>query len=209
MAALSSLVTSYTRYKTRFIHFSFCQNQVTETEILQADSFLSPKLFNYSMTLPSISKVMDQQLFLGTGKILFYTRWLQCMSSLAMQILLAWHFSERTNSQCMDMSKALLTSYLLTAQILKTYRKETREAGSKRNNPDQPWALRKWWKWIAVIKKHISSYHHSEGSQSHCLLCVLKIIWHSLDVFSTDTKSTPTCTDLLLKTMEGNRYFWY
>lgn len=39
MAALSSLVTSYIRYKTRFIYFSFFQNQVTETEILQADSF--------------------------------------------------------------------------------------------------------------------------------------------------------------------------
>lgn len=168
------------------------------------------------MTLPSIPKGMDQQLFLGTGKIIFHMRWLQHMNSLAtgskyywQQILLAWHFSETPSSQCMDMSKALLTSYLLTAQILKSYGKETQEAGSKRNNPDQRWALGKWWKSIAVVKKHVSSYHLSQGSQSRLLLHVPNIIRHSLDVFSTDTKSTPTCTNFLLKTMDGNRYFWY
>jgi len=131
------------------------------------------------------------------------------MSHLAMQILLAWHFSETLSSWHMDMSKALLTSYILTAQILKSYRKGTQKAGSKRNNPDQPWALGKWWKLIAVVKKHISSYHLSQGSQSCHRLRMHNTIWHRSDVFSTDTKSTPTCTVFLLKTAEGNRYFWY
>lgn len=131
------------------------------------------------MTLTSISKGMGQQLFLGTGRILFHTKWQQHTRCLTMQTPLAWHFSETPSSQSTDMSKVLLTSHQLTALILESSGKETQDAGSNRNHTDQPWALGKLWKLIAVVKKHISSYHLSQGSQS-CLLCVHNTTWQSL-----------------------------
>lgn len=180
MAALSSLVTSYIHYKTCFICFSFCQNWVTEIEILQVSFFFIPQ--TAQLLNDTISKGMGQQLFLGAGQILLHMRWLEHMSSLAMQILLAWHSSETPSSHCMDMSKALLTSYLLTAQIPKSYGKETQEAGSKMNNPDQPWALGKWWKWIAVVKNtFLATTFHRVLRAIFFFVCIILygIVWMS------------------------------
>lgn len=122
MAALSSLVISYTRCKT-WLHLLLFLPKLSHWNWNSSEWFFfhPPNHSTIKWHCSVFPKEWVNSWSEKQGRS-SSTRWLH-MSSLDMQILLVWHFSETPSSQCMDRSKALLTSFQLPAQIVKRCRK--------------------------------------------------------------------------------------